>query len=131
MNISDAPCYCSGNEVTVCQCEPVLLSREFERGSWFSRQVRKRHCLAKGVQLVDAVEVYHQRKNGELIVHSERSVKKVTSSPQTVSNIVVSLTKGLLDQEELKKKFTVERLCMKCSLLIQFQKSLYSGCTAA
>lgn len=117
MNIGDALCYCSGDKVTVCQCKPVLLSREFECGSWFSRQVRKRHCLAKGVQLVDAAEVYRQRKSGELVVHSERSVKKVTS-PHTVSNIVVSLTKGLIDQEGLKKKFTVKRLCMKYSLLI-------------
>uniref|UniRef100_A0A663MCL5 DNA 5'-3' helicase n=1 Tax=Athene cunicularia TaxID=194338 RepID=A0A663MCL5_ATHCN len=43
------------------------------------QQVRKRHCFAKGVQLVDALEVYNQRKNGELIVHSEKS----TSGPCT------------------------------------------------
>ncbi|KFW61251.1 Fanconi anemia group J protein [Pygoscelis adeliae] len=48
------------------------------------QQVRKRHCFAKGVQLVDALEVYHQRKNGELIVHSEKSVK-TTFSPKTSS----------------------------------------------
>ncbi|KAM4886699.1 Fanconi anemia group J protein [Sylvia borin] len=47
------------------------------------QQVRKRHCLAKGVQLVDALEVYNQRKNGELIVHSEKSTKTATFSPQT------------------------------------------------
>uniref|UniRef100_A0A8C3NYB5 DNA 5'-3' helicase n=1 Tax=Cyanoderma ruficeps TaxID=181631 RepID=A0A8C3NYB5_9PASS len=47
------------------------------------QQVRKRHCFAKGVQLVDALEVYHQRKNGELIVHSEKSMKTATFSPQT------------------------------------------------
>ncbi|KFQ22059.1 Fanconi anemia group J protein, partial [Merops nubicus] len=46
------------------------------------QQVRKRHCFAKGVQLVDALEVYHQRKNGELIVHSEKSVKTTTFSPK-------------------------------------------------
>ncbi|KFP52284.1 Fanconi anemia group J protein [Cathartes aura] len=49
------------------------------------QQVRKRHCFAKGVQLVDALEVYHQRKNGELIVHSEKSVKTTTFSPKTSS----------------------------------------------
>ncbi|XP_074016823.1 Fanconi anemia group J protein [Numenius arquata] len=49
------------------------------------QQVRKRHCFAKGVQLVDALEVYHQRKNGELIVHSEKYVKTTTCSPQTSS----------------------------------------------
>jgi len=41
------------------------------------------------VQLVDALEVYNQRKNGELIVHSEKSVKN--TSPQTVSNVVTAL----------------------------------------
>ncbi|KAM6049595.1 Fanconi anemia group J protein [Chlamydotis macqueenii] len=49
------------------------------------QQVRKRHCLAKGVQLVDALEVYNQRKNGELIVHSEKSVKPTTFSTKTSS----------------------------------------------
>uniref|UniRef100_A0A8C6N6M8 DNA 5'-3' helicase n=1 Tax=Melopsittacus undulatus TaxID=13146 RepID=A0A8C6N6M8_MELUD len=44
------------------------------------QQVRKRHCVAKGVQLVDALEVYNQRKNGELIVHSEKSAKPTTFS---------------------------------------------------
>ncbi|XP_014736671.1 PREDICTED: Fanconi anemia group J protein isoform X1 [Sturnus vulgaris] len=47
------------------------------------QQVRKRHCFAKGVQLVDALEVYHQRKNGELTVHSEKSMRTATFSPQT------------------------------------------------
>uniref|UniRef100_A0A663MBJ8 DNA 5'-3' helicase n=1 Tax=Athene cunicularia TaxID=194338 RepID=A0A663MBJ8_ATHCN len=47
--------------------------------------ILKRHCFAKGVQLVDALEVYNQRKNGELIVHSEKSVKTTTFSPQTTS----------------------------------------------
>ncbi|XP_025927172.1 Fanconi anemia group J protein isoform X1 [Apteryx rowi] len=50
------------------------------------QQVRKRHCFAKGVQLVDALEVYHQRKNGELIVHSEKSVKNTVFSPKTSSD---------------------------------------------
>ncbi|XP_071431163.1 Fanconi anemia group J protein isoform X2 [Pithys albifrons albifrons] len=50
------------------------------------QQVRKRHCLARGVQFVDALEVYHQRKNGELIVHSEKSVKSSACSPQTSSS---------------------------------------------
>ncbi|XP_054064982.1 Fanconi anemia group J protein isoform X1 [Rissa tridactyla] len=49
------------------------------------QQVRKRHCFAKGAQLVDALEVYHQRKNGQLIVHSEKSVKTTTFSPETSS----------------------------------------------
>ncbi|NXC41899.1 FANCJ protein, partial [Penelope pileata] len=48
------------------------------------QQVRKRHCFSKGVQLVDALEVYNQRKNGELIVHSEKSVKNTTFSTKTV-----------------------------------------------
>uniref|UniRef100_A0A8C8RM22 DNA 5'-3' helicase n=1 Tax=Pelusios castaneus TaxID=367368 RepID=A0A8C8RM22_9SAUR len=37
------------------------------------QQVRKRHCFAKGVQLVDALEVYQQRRKGELTVHSEKN----------------------------------------------------------
>ncbi|KFZ64989.1 Fanconi anemia group J protein, partial [Antrostomus carolinensis] len=49
------------------------------------QQVRKRHCFAKGVQFIDALEVYNQRKNGELIVHSEKSVKTTTFSPKTSS----------------------------------------------
>ncbi|KAM6296812.1 Fanconi anemia group J protein [Aegotheles albertisi] len=49
------------------------------------QQVRKRHCFAKGVQLVDALEVYNQRKNGELVVHSEKSVKTTTFPPRTSS----------------------------------------------
>nr|XP_021156104.1 Fanconi anemia group J protein isoform X1 [Columba livia]XP_021156105.1 Fanconi anemia group J protein isoform X1 [Columba livia]XP_021156106.1 Fanconi anemia group J protein isoform X1 [Columba livia] len=49
------------------------------------QQVRKRHCFAKGVQMVDALEVYQQRKNGELVVHSEKSVKTATSAPRTSS----------------------------------------------
>ncbi|KFV17727.1 Fanconi anemia group J protein, partial [Tauraco erythrolophus] len=49
------------------------------------QQVRKRHCLSKGVQLVDALEVYNQRRNGELIVHSEKSVKTTTFSPKISS----------------------------------------------
>lgn len=69
----------------------------FEHGTFFFLwQVRKRHCFAKGVQLVDALEVYHQRKNGELTVHSEKSVKTTTFCPKTVSNTVISFTSGLL-----------------------------------
>ncbi|XP_062473135.1 Fanconi anemia group J protein isoform X1 [Pezoporus occidentalis] len=49
------------------------------------QQVRKRHCIAKGVQFVDALEVYNQRKNGELIVHSEKSAKPTTFSPKPSS----------------------------------------------
>ncbi|KAH1178818.1 hypothetical protein KIL84_000149 [Mauremys mutica] len=44
------------------------------------QQIRKRHCFAKGVQFVDALEVYQQRRNGELIVHSE---KIAAFSPKT------------------------------------------------
>ncbi|NXV74669.1 FANCJ protein, partial [Atlantisia rogersi] len=50
------------------------------------QQVRKRHCFAKGVQLVDALDVYNQRKNGELTVPSEKSVKTTSFSPQTSSS---------------------------------------------
>lgn len=53
------------------------------------------------MQLVDALEVYNQRKNGELIVHSEKSMKTAIFSPQTVSNSVIPFTSGVLVQEVL------------------------------
>jgi len=81
----------------------MLLSGVFEHSTFFPQQVRKRHCFAKGVQLVDALEVYHQKKNGELMVHSEKSVKPTTFSPKTVSNRVTSFTSGLLIQEQFQK----------------------------
>uniref|UniRef100_A0A8B9BB08 DNA 5'-3' helicase n=1 Tax=Anser brachyrhynchus TaxID=132585 RepID=A0A8B9BB08_9AVES len=69
------------------------------------QQVRKRHCFAKGVQLVDALEVYNQRKNGELIVHSEKSVKNLTFSPKPVSNCSCSSGKEAhKDASNTKKK---------------------------
>ncbi|XP_037227472.1 Fanconi anemia group J protein isoform X4 [Falco rusticolus] len=49
------------------------------------QQVRKRHCFAKGVQLVDALNVHNQRNNGELIAQSEKSVKTTTFSAKTSS----------------------------------------------
>uniref|UniRef100_A0A8D0HH76 DNA 5'-3' helicase n=1 Tax=Sphenodon punctatus TaxID=8508 RepID=A0A8D0HH76_SPHPU len=36
-------------------------------------QARKRHRLAKGVQFVDAFQVYQQRRNGELTVQAEKN----------------------------------------------------------
>lgn len=76
------------------QCEHIPLSCALLH-CFFPQQVRKRHCFAKGVQLVDALEVYNQRKNGELIVHSEKSMKTATFSPQTVSNSVIPFTAGV------------------------------------
>lgn len=67
---------------------------------FFPQQVRKRHCVAKGVQLVDALEVYNQRKNGELIVHSEKNAKPTTFSPKLVSNTVILFISQLLVQEQ-------------------------------
>lgn len=83
----------------LCHCEHIPLPSTFLH-CFFPQQVRKRHCFAKGVQLVDALEVYHQRKNGELTVHSEKSMKTTTFSPQTVSNTVISFTSGVLVQEQ-------------------------------
>ncbi|XP_074413029.1 Fanconi anemia group J protein isoform X2 [Zonotrichia albicollis] len=81
------------------------------------QQVRKRHCLAKGVQLVDALEVYHQRKNGELIVHSEKSMKTTTCSPQTPPGPCTecSCASGKepgKDPSHTKKKENGDRLCV-------------------
>ncbi|XP_075760829.1 Fanconi anemia group J protein [Pelodiscus sinensis] len=45
------------------------------------QQIRKRHCFAKGVKFVDALEVYQQRRNGELIVHSEKNSFSPKTSP--------------------------------------------------
>ncbi|XP_058674034.1 Fanconi anemia group J protein [Ammospiza caudacuta] len=81
------------------------------------QQVRKRHCLAKGVQLVDALEVYHQKKNGELIVHSEKSMKTTTCSPQTPPGPCTecSCASGKepgKDPSHSKKKENGDRLCV-------------------
>lgn len=65
------------------------------------QQVRKRHCFSKEVQLVDASEVYNQRKNGELVVHSEKSVKN--TSPKTVSNVETALMPWLLGQGQFSE----------------------------
>ncbi|XP_077044845.1 Fanconi anemia group J protein isoform X2 [Agelaius phoeniceus] len=81
------------------------------------QQVRKRHCFAKGVQLVDALQVYHQRKNGELIVHSEKSMKTTTCSPQTPPGPCTecSCASGKdpgKDPSHTKKKENGDRLCV-------------------
>ncbi|XP_040506023.1 Fanconi anemia group J protein homolog isoform X1 [Gallus gallus] len=64
------------------ECDDFQVERKRIRPLETEQQVRKRHCFSKEVQLVDALEVYNQRKNGELIVHSEKSVKN--TSPQTL-----------------------------------------------
>ncbi|XP_056362845.1 Fanconi anemia group J protein isoform X1 [Oenanthe melanoleuca] len=81
------------------------------------QQLRKRHCCAKGVQLVDALEVYHQRKNGELTVHSEKSMKTATFSPQTPPGPCTecSCSSGKepdKDPSHTKKKENGDRLCV-------------------
>ncbi|XP_068066769.1 Fanconi anemia group J protein isoform X4 [Anomalospiza imberbis] len=81
------------------------------------QQVRKRQCFAKGVQLVDALEVYHQRKNGELTVHSEKSMKTTTFSPQTPPGPCTecSCSSGKepdKDPSHTKKKENGDRLCV-------------------
>ncbi|XP_063258912.1 Fanconi anemia group J protein isoform X2 [Prinia subflava] len=81
------------------------------------QQVRKRHCFAKGVQFVDALEVYNQRKNGELIVHSEKSKKNAASSPQTPSGPCTecSCSSGKepdKDPSHTKKKENGDRVCV-------------------
>ncbi|XP_064250299.1 Fanconi anemia group J protein isoform X3 [Passer domesticus] len=81
------------------------------------QQLRKRHCCAKGVQLVDALEVYHQRKNGELTVHSEKSIKTTTFSPQTPPGpctecCCASGKDPDKDPSRTKKKENGDRLCV-------------------
>ncbi|XP_062362935.1 Fanconi anemia group J protein isoform X2 [Cinclus cinclus] len=81
------------------------------------QQVRKRHCFAKGVQLVDALEVYHQRKNGELIVHSEKSMKTATFSPQTPPGPCTECSCSFgkepdKDPSHTKKKENGDQLCV-------------------
>ncbi|KAK2525626.1 hypothetical protein Q9966_011356 [Columba livia] len=73
--------------LSVCNSEndDFQVDRKRIRPLETEQQVRKRHCFAKGVQMVDALEVYQQRKNGELVVHSEKSVKTATSAPRTSS----------------------------------------------
>lgn len=55
------------------------------------------------MQLVDALEVYNQRKNGELVVHPEKSLKTTPFSPKAVSNYVISFTAELFVQKQLKQ----------------------------
>ncbi|KFP84246.1 Fanconi anemia group J protein, partial [Acanthisitta chloris] len=79
------------------------------------QQVRKRHCAAKGVQFVDALEVYHQRKNGELTVHSEKSANPTAFSPQASSGpcTVCSCSSGKdpeKDPSHTKKKENGDKL---------------------
>uniref|UniRef100_A0A8C5UBL9 DNA 5'-3' helicase n=1 Tax=Malurus cyaneus samueli TaxID=2593467 RepID=A0A8C5UBL9_9PASS len=81
------------------------------------QQVRKRQCYAKGVQLVDALEVYNQRKNGELTVHSVKDVKTTTLSPQTPPGRCTecSCSSGKepdKDPSHTKKKENGDRLCV-------------------
>ncbi|XP_064892346.1 Fanconi anemia group J protein isoform X3 [Columba livia] len=81
------------------------------------QQVRKRHCFAKGVQMVDALEVYQQRKNGELVVHSEKSVKTATSAPRTGKSCLyyhgvhkVSEHHGLQSAHNMSQAWDIEDL---------------------
>ncbi|EMP37725.1 Fanconi anemia group J protein like protein [Chelonia mydas] len=89
------------------------------------QQVRKRHCFAKGVQFVDALEVYQQRRNGELTVHSE---KIAAFSPKTWSTgvdgrVIGSRFSGSsLDalnrppvDRSLQHRSTSPGLCTQCS----------------
>ncbi|XP_010400637.1 Fanconi anemia group J protein isoform X2 [Corvus cornix cornix] len=81
------------------------------------QQVRKRHCFAKGVQLVDALEVYHQRKNGELTVHSEKSMKTTSFAPQTPPGPCTECSCSFgkepdKDPSHAKKKENGDRLCV-------------------
>ncbi|KGL82705.1 Fanconi anemia group J protein [Tinamus guttatus] len=73
---------------SVCDSEndDFQVDRKRIRSLETEQQVRKRHCFAKGVQLVDALEVYHQRKNGELVVHAEKGGKSPVFSPKTSSD---------------------------------------------
>lgn len=70
------------------------------------------------MQPVDALEVYNQRKNGELVLHSEKSLKTAAFSPKAVSNYVISFTLELFVQEQLKKKpnqTALKRVYSKCT----------------
>lgn len=60
------------------------------------------------MQFVDALEVYQQRRNGELTVHSE---KIAAFSPKTVSSM--GLVGHLLVQETKTNFVAIKKLCMK------------------
>ncbi|XP_074870114.1 Fanconi anemia group J protein [Carettochelys insculpta] len=70
------------------------------------QQIRKRHCFAKGVKLVDALEVYQQRRNGELTVQSEKiaSFSPKTSSGSCTQCSCSSAKENSKDFSNAKKK---------------------------
>uniref|UniRef100_A0A670JNN0 DNA 5'-3' helicase n=1 Tax=Podarcis muralis TaxID=64176 RepID=A0A670JNN0_PODMU len=53
--------------------DDFIVDRKRIRSLETDQQARKRHRLSQGTQLVDALEVYRQQKNGELTVCSEKS----------------------------------------------------------
>ncbi|XP_053223649.1 Fanconi anemia group J protein isoform X1 [Podarcis raffonei] len=54
--------------------DDFIVDRKRIRSLETDQQARKRHRLSQGTQLVDALEVYRQQKNGELTVCSEKPV---------------------------------------------------------
>ncbi|XP_061461036.1 Fanconi anemia group J protein [Rhineura floridana] len=72
------------------------------------QQVRKRHRLSQGIQLVDALEVYQQQKNGELIMCSEKaaafSLKTLQPSTSCTQCSCSSVEEKLKDAADAKKK---------------------------
>ncbi|XP_062815319.1 Fanconi anemia group J protein isoform X1 [Anolis carolinensis] len=74
-------------------------------------QARKRHRLAKGVQFVDALEIYQQHKNGELIVSSGKTTPsslKTLPGPCHQCSCSSAEEKGR-DTADAKKKDNGER----------------------
>ncbi|XP_067328247.1 Fanconi anemia group J protein [Anolis sagrei] len=74
-------------------------------------QARKRHRLTKGVQFVDALEIYQQQKNGELIVSSGKTTPsslKTLSDPCNQCSCSSAEEKGR-DTADAKKKENGER----------------------
>ncbi|XP_064892347.1 Fanconi anemia group J protein isoform X4 [Columba livia] len=105
--------------LSVCNSEndDFQVDRKRIRPLETEQQVRKRHCFAKGVQMVDALEVYQQRKNGELVVHSEKSVKTATSAPRTGKSCLyyhgvhkVSEHHGLQSAHNMSQAWDIEDL---------------------
>ncbi|XP_053130511.1 Fanconi anemia group J protein isoform X2 [Hemicordylus capensis] len=72
------------------------------------QEARKRHRLTKGVQFVDALEVYQQRKDGELTVHTEKpaafSLKTLQPSSPCTQCSCASAEKNVKYAASAKKK---------------------------
>ncbi|KAM6465011.1 Fanconi anemia group J protein [Liasis olivaceus] len=84
------------------------IDRKRVRSLEMEQEARKRHRLAQGTQLVDALEVYEQQKNGELTVTLGKSVplslKTLQPSSPCTKCSCSSLEQNVKDTADANKK---------------------------